>query len=77
MKIAVELFGVSAPSGPKDQRVLAVDLDGEATVCRLIERLALPSDLFLAVLINGQRVEAGHPLHDGDEVFIFTPAEGG
>ncbi len=77
MRVVVELFGVSAPSGPKGQGALAVNLEGEATVGRLIEQLALPADLFLAVLINGQRVEAGHPLRDGDEVFIFTPAEGG
>jgi molybdopterin converting factor small subunit len=29
------------------------------------------------VLINGQRVDTDQPLNDSDEVFIFTPAEGG
>ncbi len=77
MKVAVELFGISVSSDPKDGKALSVDFDGEATVGRLIERLSLPAHVCLAVLVNGQRVEAGHPLREGDEVFIFTPAEGG
>jgi len=77
MNIDVELFGFLADDGPEGNGKFQIDLDGEATLDRLMERLTLPSDITLMVLINGQRVDAGHPLNDGDEVFIFRPAAGG
>ena len=77
MRITVELFGFLADYGPGGRKAFPLEIDGGATAGRLIERLALPSDVWLMVLINGQRVDTGYPLNDGDEVFIFTPAEGG
>jgi sulfur carrier protein ThiS len=76
MRITVDLFGFLADYGPERRRAFPLEIDGMATVGLLIERLALP-DSRLTILINGQRVDTGHPLNDGDEVFIFTPAEGG
>ncbi len=77
MRITVELFGFLADYGPGGRRAFPLEIDGKATVGRLIERLALPPNVWLMVLINGQRMDNGHPLNDGDEIFIFTPAEGG
>jgi molybdopterin converting factor small subunit len=77
MRIAVELFGLPAGHGPGGRRAFPLEIDAGATASRLIEWLGLPPELRLMVLINGQRVDTGHPLNDGDEVFIFTPAEGG
>jgi molybdopterin converting factor small subunit len=77
MRIAVELFGFLADYGPEGRRAFPLELSDGATTGLLIEKLALPPDLQLMVLINGQRVDAGHPLNDGDEVFIFTPVAGG
>lgn len=77
MRITVELFGLPAGPGPGGREAFPLEIDAGATAARLIERLALPQNLWLMVLINGQRVDTGHPLNDGDEVFIFTPAEGG
>jgi molybdopterin converting factor small subunit len=77
MRITVELFGLPARRTQEDKGALAVNLEGGATVGRLIERLALPPDVRLMVLINGQRVDNDHSLSEGDEVFIFSPAEGG
>jgi molybdopterin converting factor small subunit len=76
MRITVELFGFSAGYGPGGRGAFPLEIDGRATVGLLIERLALP-DSRLTILINGQRMDTGHPLNDGDEVFIFPPAEGG
>lgn len=77
MKIEVELFGFLANYSPEGKGKFQIDFDGAATVDRLMERLTLPSDITLMVLINGQRVDTGHPLNDGDEVFIFSPVAGG
>lgn len=77
MRITVELFGLPAGDGPEGRGPFPLEIDAGVTTARLIERLALPQDLWLMVLINGQRVDSGHPLNNGDEVFIFTPAEGG
>ncbi len=76
MRITVELFGLPADCGPKSGRAFPLEIDSETTAGRLIERLALP-EVWLMVLVNGQRVDTGCLLNDGDEVFIFTPAEGG
>lgn len=77
MRIAVELFGFLADYAPEGRKAFPLEIDSMATAARLIERLALPQDLPLMVLINGQRVDTGHPLNDGDEVFIFSPVAGG
>jgi molybdopterin converting factor small subunit len=77
MKIEVELFGFLADYGPEGKGEFQVNLDGEATVGQLMERIACPSDVPLLVLVNGQRVEASCPLKEGDEVFIFSPVAGG
>jgi molybdopterin converting factor small subunit len=76
MKIMVEMFGLPAGFGPGGQGAFPLEIDTGATAGLLLERLALP-DVRLMVLINGQRVDTSYPLSDGDEVFIFTPAEGG
>jgi sulfur carrier protein ThiS len=77
MRITVELFGFLADCGPEGRGVFGLPIDGEATAGGLIGKLALPPDLQLMVLINGQRVDTDHPLNDGDEVFVFTPVAGG
>ena len=77
MRIAVELFGLPAGHGPGSRGAFPLEIDAGATASRLIERLGLPPELPLMVLINGQRVDTGHPLNDGDEVFIFSPVAGG
>jgi molybdopterin converting factor small subunit len=76
MRITVELFGFLSDYGPGGRKAFPLEIDGGATAGRLIERLALP-DVWLMVLINGQRVDTDQPLKESDEVFIFTPAEGG
>ena len=77
MKIKVELFGFLADYGPEGKDEFQVDLDGEATVGQLMERIAFPSDVPLLVLVNGQRVEVSCSLKEGDEVFVFSPVAGG
>lgn len=77
MRIAVELFGFLADYGPEGRKAFPLELEDGATTGWLIGKLAMPPDLQLMVLINGQRVDAGHPLNDGDEVFIFSPVAGG
>ena len=76
MRITVELFGFPAGYGPRGRGSFPLEIDTGDTVGLLIERLTLP-DVQLMILINGQRADASRLLNDGDEVFIFIPAEGG
>jgi molybdopterin converting factor small subunit len=77
MRITVDLFGFLADYGPERRKAFPLEIDGMATAGWLIGKLAMPPDLQLMVLINGQRVEITCPLNDGDEVFIFSPVAGG
>ena len=77
MKIEVELFGFLADYGPEGKGEFQIDLDGEATVGQLMERIACPFDVPLMILVNGQRVEVSYSLKEGDEVFVFSPVAGG
>ena len=77
MIIEVELFGFLTDYSPEGKGKFQIDFDVGATAGWLIGKLALPRDLQLMVLINGQLVDTGHPLNDGDEVFIFSPVAGG
>ena len=78
MEVEVELFGILIKDDPhKNKGKFRLKLDKDATVDQLVKRIPLPSGVRFMVLINGQRAETSSSLKDGDEVFIFSPVEGG
>ena len=77
MKVEVSLFAFLAAYGPEGCRSFFVELEDGGEVRRLLDKLSLPVDLKLMLVVNGQAADAKQRLEDGDEVFIFTPVAGG
>ena len=77
MMVNVQLLGYLAKYSPTEKETFRLELDPEATIGRLLERIEFPPGLEKMVLVNGHRSNAATRLTDGDEVFIFSPAAGG
>ena len=79
MRVEVRLFATLAPFLPPGSRDGAgtVDLEPGATVLRLVERLAIPSEMSRIVLVNGREAEDDERLEAGDIVDMFPPLAGG
>jgi molybdopterin converting factor small subunit len=77
MNVSVELFAFLEKYYPDRNGSKKVVLTSGATVATLIKKLEIPSYLRLLFLVNGQQADKGTILQDNDEVFIFSPAEGG
>ena len=77
MMIDVHLLGDLAKFSPTKQEKFRLNLQGEATVDRLLEEINFPADLEKVILVNGNHTNGPAPLAEGDEVFIFLPAAGG
>ncbi|HEV8638358.1 MAG TPA: MoaD/ThiS family protein [Chloroflexota bacterium] len=53
------------------------ELDDGATVAALVERIGIDPAMTITVGLNGELGRREAVLHDGDEVLILTPMEGG
>ena len=56
---------------------MPVEVAEGTTVGQLLDHLRLPADEVKIVFVNNTVREAGHVLHDGDEMGIFPPVGGG
>ena len=56
---------------------MPVEVAEGTTVGQLLDHLRLPADEVKMVFVNNIVREAGHVLHDGDEMGIFPPVGGG
>ena len=77
MMINIHLLGYLAKFSPTKQEKFKLNLQGEATVDRLLEEIKFPTDLEKVILVNGCQKNCSAPLAEGDEIFIFVPAAGG
>ena len=77
MMVNVQLMGYVAKYSPTGKEIFRQELDPEATIGWLLEKIGFPPDLEKMVLVNGHRSNETTRLADGDEVFIFAPAAGG
>lgn len=76
MEIHVTLIGSLRDQLPKQARGRAtLTLPDAGTAGDLLAHLALPATVSVAVA--GVKVEAGHSLHDGDQVQVFRQLGGG
>ena len=63
---------------PKGQTgSLAFDLSSDATVAMLLAKAGIPESEEITVGLNGNQGARDSILHDGDEVVLFSPMEGG
>lgn len=77
MMVNVQLLGYLARYSPTGKEIFTQELDLEATIGRLLEKINFPPEMEKMVLVNGHRSDEATRLTDGDEVFIFSPAAGG
>ncbi|MDA8433971.1 MAG: MoaD/ThiS family protein [Nitrospiraceae bacterium] len=74
MKVKVKLFASLRKFGPDEQ---IVELPDEATVEEAVHLLALPKEIPLLKIVNGEHRPPKHHLKDGDELALFPPIAGG
>ena len=77
MMVNVQLLGYLARYSPTGKEIFTQELDLEATIGRLLEKIGFPPHMEKMVLVNGHQSNEATRLADGDEVFIFAPAAGG
>ena len=77
MKVEISLFAFLKEYRPDGQGLFSLVLEEGETVGLLMGRLAIPSEIQLITVVNGQAADSRHPLKDGDEIFIFSPTLGG
>jgi len=77
MMVNVQLLGYLAKYSPTGKEIFTQELDPEATIGRLLEKIHFPPEMGKMVLVNGHQSNEATRLADGDEVFIFSPAAGG
>lgn len=77
MMVNVQLLGYLVKYSPAGKEIFTQELDPEATIGRLLEKIGFPPDMEKMALVNGHQANEATRLADGDEVFIFAPAAGG
>lgn len=77
MKVHVSLFANLRDYAPSGQGRSELPLADGASVADLLAALRVPAAVEAVILVNGRRADAAAPLHDGDEVTLFPPMEGG
>ncbi|WP_350341524.1 MoaD/ThiS family protein [Desulfoferula mesophila] len=62
---------------PNEDFLCKITLPAGATVAEAANRLKIPSDHATLAFVNGNRVEPGMVLRDGDRLTLMQPAGGG
>jgi hypothetical protein len=53
------------------------ELPGDATITDLLAAIGIPADADLTAALDGELAKRESPLHDGAEVMLLSPMEGG
>ncbi|HLZ73312.1 MAG TPA: MoaD/ThiS family protein [Dehalococcoidia bacterium] len=78
ISISLKLFGdLRKYAGKVAPDVLPVALPAGATVADLAARLGIKAEDEMIAGVNGEQAEAATVLHDGDQVLLLSPMEGG
>jgi molybdopterin converting factor small subunit len=77
VKVNVSLFANLRDYAPSGLGRSELPLADGATVADLLAALRVPETVQAVILVNGRRADAASPLHDGDDVTLFPPMEGG
>ncbi|MFH1756521.1 MAG: MoaD/ThiS family protein [Pseudomonadota bacterium] len=77
MIIDVQLLGYLAKYSPVEKENFKLELDPDATVGLLCDKIKIAPEVEKMILVNGHQANPSTRLADGDEVFIFAPAAGG
>jgi molybdopterin converting factor small subunit len=74
MAMAVEIEGVGSLKSAVPAGMVLADVE---TVGQAIERLAVPADVGVAMLVNGRVAHWNSELHDGDVLTLLPAICGG
>lgn len=84
MRVTLKLYATLTdylPATARRDNLVALDVDGGATIASVVAPFNLPPKLTHLVLVNGVFVPPGergaHALRDGDVVAIWPPIAGG
>ena len=77
MKVQVNAFANLRGYAPGGRGPGDLSLPDGATAADLLDALRIPPTVQAVMLVNGRRAEAATLLHDGDDVTLFPPMEGG
>ena len=76
--VRLTLFADLKRFQPKDHEgPLTFTLEPGATVATLLKAAGIPSSDEITIGLNGDQGQRESMLHDGDEVVLFSPMEGG
>ncbi len=74
MNVRVKLFATLQDHGAGSQDL---EVEENAVLRDVIEKLDLPEDIPLIAIVNGRHAGFDHRLRDGDEIALFPPIAGG
>jgi sulfur carrier protein ThiS len=77
MQVTVEIMGPIRSRLPQRRGIATVTLSPDATVADALRAVGVPEDELWNASVEGQLVDARHPLRDGDRLLVFAPIAGG
>lgn len=77
MSLTVRLHGALRRYLPAGARELRLDLPEGATVADVLRRAGVPQEHAGIFALDGEQVDAGHPVIPGRVLEVFPPLSGG
>jgi sulfur carrier protein ThiS len=77
MQVTVEVMGPIRSHLRQRRGTAVVTLPPDATVADALRAVGVPEDERWNASVDGQLVDATHPLKDGDRLLVFAPIAGG
>lgn len=78
ISVSVKLFGdLRKYAGKAAPDLLPIALPAGATVGELAAQIGIKPEDEMIAGVNGEQAEAATVLHDGDQVLLLSPMEGG
>ena len=77
IKVKVNLYANLRQYSPSNERSFSLDLASGSTVRNLINKLQIPQNVKMVILINGRPADADTLLSSEDNIIFYPPLEGG
>jgi molybdopterin converting factor small subunit len=77
LKIRVRCFTGMRQYAPEGEGDSKTELAEGTRVGQLLDQMGVPDDAQPFIAVNGRKTGHDETLHDGDDVVLFTPMEGG
>jgi molybdopterin converting factor small subunit len=77
VQVEVRLYATLKEYAPERKQLLMVDLPRGAKIRELLERIGIPEDEEIVILVGGRPANRETVLGDEDRVVMFPPVAGG